>query len=233
MARLGAGNLCSTTSHNDRTLFVPNHRQRAPHNRAPCNSARGGGRRGDSAIGRLLRPRRVVVRNAGLRPALRERDGRCRGRRKRKGHRELCYEGRCMAGLRGVAVVEQDCPKRPVPLGKLHQRADRSRPLPAGACPRATAVIRKPTNLMNLTSAAGCCDMVSSCRAGPGVDGSRRPHHRDRTAGEQTLSPSSPLLISDGTGDAGPVAVAGSSVSSGFAQPLLIGRIGAFQSERL
>src|SRR4051794_41340262 len=79
----------------------------------------------DSAIGRFLRPRRVVVRDAGLRPALRKRDGRRRGQRKRKCHRKLCYEGRCHGVSPWSGGRRGGWPPRRGPLRKLPHRGGR------------------------------------------------------------------------------------------------------------
>ena len=122
-----------------------------------CSSARGGGAEADSAIGCLLRPRRVVVRDAGLRPALRKRDGRRRGQRKRKCHCKHYYEARCHGASPWSGGCRAGCPKRPVPLGKLHQRADRTSAACSRSMPPVPPRVREETHKPDeLTSAAGC-----------------------------------------------------------------------------
>jgi hypothetical protein len=131
----------------------------------------------DSAIGRFLRPRRVVVRDAGLRPALRKRDGRRRGQRKRKCHRKLCYEGRC----HGVSPWSGG---RRVPLGKLHQRADRKSAVCSPSMPPAPPCVREETHRPDELTRGGVLGKTWSRRRGrQGWRRSREPETRTTGAG--------------------------------------------------
>jgi hypothetical protein len=62
-----------------------------------------------------------------------------------------------MAHLRGSGGRRAGCPKRPVPLGKLHQRADRTSAACSRSMPPVPPRVREETHKPDeLTSAAGC-----------------------------------------------------------------------------
>ena len=79
----------------------------------------------------------------------------------------------------GVAVVEQDAPTRRVPLGKLHQRADRKSAACSRSMPPAPPCVREETHRPDeLTRAAVCSARPRCVGAGASVGGA--PVNRKR-----------------------------------------------------
>jgi hypothetical protein len=110
---------------------------------------------------------------------LRKRDGRRRGQRKRKGHRKLCYEGRCHGVSPWSGGRRAGCPTRRVPLGKLHQRADRKSAACSPSMPPAPPRVREETHRPDeLTRAAACSARPGRVGAGARVGGA--PVNRKR-----------------------------------------------------